>query len=63
MAWRLKRYALDGRGTYAEAEVAAQAARVGLWQDVPLVAPWEWQHKKLELVAAAGTSLTDGCQD
>jgi len=50
MAWHYKQYARDqapdDRGAYAEAEVAARAARVGLWHDVAPVAPWEWRHKK-----------------
>ena len=50
MAWHYKQYARaqtpDDRGSYAEAEVAARAARVGLWQDVSSVAPWKWRHKK-----------------
>ncbi len=50
MAWHYKQYARnqapDDRGTYAEAEVAARTARVGLWQDVPPAAPWEWRHLK-----------------
>ena len=39
-------YAEGDRVTYAEAEVAARAARVGLWHDVAPVAPWEWRHRK-----------------
>ena len=50
MAWHYKQYlrdqAPDDRGVYAEAEVAARAARVGLWHDEKPVAPWEWRHKK-----------------
>ena len=50
MAWHYKQYARDqppgDRGAYAEAEVAARTARVGLWRDVAPVAPWEWRHKK-----------------
>ena len=50
MAWHYKQYARDqapdDRVTYAEAEVAARAARAGLWRDVAPVAPWEWRHKK-----------------
>ena len=50
MAWHYKQYARDqspdDRGAYAEAEVAARAARAGLWRDVAPVAPWEWRHKK-----------------
>ena len=45
MAWHYKQYAReqapDDRGAYAEAEVAARAARAGLWRDVAPVAPWE----------------------
>ena len=50
MAWHYKQYARDqapdDRVTYAEAEVAARAARAGLWRDVAPVAPWEWRHQK-----------------
>ena len=50
MAWHYKQYAgdqsPDDRGAYADAEVAARAAGVGLWHDVAPVAPWEWRHKK-----------------
>ena len=50
MAWHYKQYARDqapdDRRTYAEAEVAARAAGVGLWRDVAPVAPWAWRHKK-----------------
>ena len=33
-------------GTVQQAEVAARAARVGLWHDASPVPPWEWRHKK-----------------
>ena len=50
MAWHYKQYARDqapdDRGAYAEAEVAARAAGVGLWRDVAPIPPWEWRHKK-----------------
>ena len=50
MAWHYKQYARDqapdDRGAYDEAEVAARAARAGLWRDVAPVAPWEWRHRK-----------------
>ena len=50
MAWHYKQYARDqapdDRGAYAEAEVAARAARAGLWHDLAPVPPWEWRHKK-----------------
>ena len=50
MAWHYKQYARDqspdDRGVYAEAEVAARAARLGLWHDVASVPPCEWRHKK-----------------
>ena len=50
MAWHYKQYArdqaADDRGVYAEAEVAARAARAGLWHDVAPVPPREWRHKK-----------------
>ena len=43
MAWHYKQYARDqapgDRGAYSEAEMAARAARVGLWRDVAPVAP------------------------
>ena len=50
MAWHYKQYARDQAPddcvTYAEAEVAARAARAGLWHDVAPVAPWVWRHNR-----------------
>lgn len=44
MAWHYKAYEREqppeDRVTYAEAEKAARAARVGLWQDAQPVPPW-----------------------
>lgn len=49
MAWHYKRYAneqtSEGRELYSAAEIAAQAARRGLWSDGDPVAPWEWRRQ------------------
>lgn len=43
MAWMYRRYASDR--TYSDAEVRAQARRVGIWRDVQPVAPWDFRRK------------------
>jgi endonuclease YncB( thermonuclease family) len=47
LAWHYKKYeqeqaALD-RQLYAEAEVKAKSARLGLWSDAAPIAPWDWR--------------------
>lgn len=47
-AWHYKEYAreqsAEDRTTYAAAEVAARAKRIGLWYDSVPTPPWEWRH-------------------
>ena len=42
-AWHYVRYSSDKR--LADAEAAARAARLGLWQDQAPVPPWEFRRK------------------
>lgn len=50
MAWHYKQYANEqteqDRQRYAEAERDAQAARMGLWQDLHPLPPWAWRHAR-----------------
>lgn len=50
LAWHYKQYqreqSPEDRQTYAAAEDAARAARLGLWRDPDPVPPWEWRHPK-----------------
>lgn len=50
LAWHYKQYAGEqspaDRQSYAAAEVAAQQARKGLWQDANPVPPWDFRHPK-----------------
>ena len=52
LAWHYKQYAGEqspaDRQSYAAAEVAAQQARKGLWQDANPVPPWDFRHQKNE---------------
>ena len=48
LAWWYRQYAREqspqDRATYAQAEDAARAARLGLWSDPQAVPPWEYRH-------------------
>ena len=50
MAWHYKAYEREQRAedvqAYAQAEVAAKAARRGLWADPKPVPPWEWRESR-----------------
>lgn len=50
LAWHFKRYAheqpRDERATYADAEVRAQAAHLGLWRERDQLPPWEYRKTK-----------------
>ena len=41
-AWQYKRYSKDPE--YAELESEARNAKLGLWQDMSPVPPWEWRR-------------------
>src|SRR5690606_26539976 len=43
MAWHFKRYSNDD--SYAELEKEARKNKVGLWQELNPVAPWDWRKK------------------
>lgn len=43
MAWMYRRYASDR--SYSDAELRAQARRVGIWREMQPVAPWEFRRK------------------
>ncbi|MBK6742500.1 MAG: thermonuclease family protein [Hydrogenophilales bacterium] len=49
LAWHFKRYeneqSPEDRVSYAAAEVASRAARVGLWADPAPMAPWDWRKR------------------
>jgi micrococcal nuclease len=42
LAWHFKKYSTNKE--YAELEAKARASRIGLWQDVHPIAPWDWRH-------------------
>jgi micrococcal nuclease len=44
MAWMYRRYASDPQ--YSDAEMAAQAHRLGVWRDSDPVAPWEFRRSR-----------------
>jgi len=50
LAWHYKKYQneqpLDDRLAYARAEVAARAAKIGLWSDSSPTPPWDWRHSR-----------------
>jgi endonuclease YncB( thermonuclease family) len=50
LAWHYKKYVqeqpVEDRGSYAQTELQAQQAKVGLWADVSPVAPWDWRKQK-----------------
>lgn len=48
MAWHFKRYSSDT--LYAQLEITARKNKVGLWQDLDAVAPWDWRKTKHSLV-------------
>ncbi len=43
MAWMYRRYARDR--SYSDAELNAQARRVGIWREPQPVAPWDFRRK------------------
>ncbi len=43
MAWMYRRYASDR--SYSDAELNAQARRVGIWREPQPVAPWDFRRK------------------
>ena len=44
LAWAYTKYLTDPQIKVIEED--ARAARLGLWQEVSPVPPWEWRHKK-----------------
>ncbi len=48
LAWHYKQYAkeqsMEDRLRYADTEVRARAAHIGLWFDLNPVPPWEWRR-------------------
>ena len=50
LAWHYRKYwkeqSLEDRDAYALAEMEARAQRLGLWDDVKSVPPWEWRHHR-----------------
>ena len=44
LAWHFKKYSMDQE--YAQLEIQARAAKIGLWKDSHPVPPWEWRHHK-----------------
>lgn len=63
LAWHCKEYAREqsatDRDTYARAEAAARATRVGLWNDARPVPPWDWRHGCATEAASAATNVSD----
>lgn len=43
-AWQYRQYSKDP--AYADLELAARVARLGLWHDMSPVPPWEWRKRK-----------------
>ncbi|MGV7235532.1 MAG: thermonuclease family protein, partial [Nitrosomonadaceae bacterium] len=59
-AWQYKRYSKDS--AYADLEAQARAARLGLWQGMSPVPPWEWRRGQRQVTAVqkTGTDFTCG---
>lgn len=49
MAWHFKRY--SNNSVYAELEIAARKKKIGLWQDVNAIEPWNWRKNKGQTIA------------
>jgi endonuclease YncB( thermonuclease family) len=45
MAWHFKKYSSDDT-EYSEFENQARNAKIGLWADKDLIAPWDFRYKK-----------------
>ena len=49
LAWHYKRYeneqTAEERERYANAENPARTRRIGLWQDIESLPPWEWRQQ------------------
>lgn len=49
MAWWYRKYAKEQtvrqQADYEAAEMAAKAARIGLWADDSPLPPWDWRHR------------------
>lgn len=62
-AWQYKRYSNDQE--YGDLEARARTARLGLWQDMNPVPPWEWrkgQHH-VSRVQSTGKDFTCGSKN
>ena len=50
LAWHYRKYwkeqTLEDRDRYALAEMEARANRIGLWDDVKPIEPWEWRQQR-----------------
>lgn len=50
LAWHYKKYqneqSASDQKLYADEEIKAQAAQVGLWQEPNAIPPWDWRHSK-----------------
>jgi micrococcal nuclease len=55
-AWQYKRYSKDTE--YADLEAEARVARLGLWQDLSPIPPWEWRRRKRQ-ASSVETSRAD----
>jgi micrococcal nuclease len=55
-AWQYKRYSKDTE--YADLEAEARVARLGLWQDLSPIPPWEWRRGKRQ-ASSVETSRAD----
>jgi endonuclease YncB( thermonuclease family) len=59
-AWQYKRYSKDPE--YGVREAEARAAKLGLWQDMNPVPPWEWRRgqRQASAVQTTGADFTCG---
>lgn len=52
LAWHYKQYdkeqSVTDRGSYAQAEIAARAQRIGLWYDAAPTPPWDFRHQIID---------------
>ncbi|WP_316826437.1 thermonuclease family protein [Pedobacter miscanthi] len=49
MAWHFKKYSSDP--LYAQLEINARKNKIGLWQDMTAIAPWEWRKPQKQLLS------------
>ena len=58
-AWQYKKYSKDPE--YGDLETKAKAAKLGLWQDMSPVPPWEWRRGQRQASRAQTTGKDFTC--